>query len=225
MYRLVTSTTLANLTDPLCSFTDQGSIVTMQVIDCGDILSAKLLSFSGKKVNDHALLEWVTANEQEPLLFQVLRSSDGTHFSLINTLSSYNDPNGENRQYRFTDPFPIQGGKTFYRILMKNNSGQSVMSKTIMLSEEGNKLMFLSVINPFSNRLSFELYSDKAGDARMELIDGSGRTVMQQNIKLGEGSNSVEMENTGKLAAGLYYLRVFTNDAFIQKRVLKSMTN
>lgn len=225
MYRLVTSTTLANLTDPLCSFTDQGSIVTMQVIDCGDILSARLLSFSGKKVNDHALLEWVTANEQEPLAFQILRSSDGSHFSLIGTLSSYNDPNGENRHYHFTDPVPVQGGKTFYRILMKNNSGQSFMSKTIMLSEEGNKLMFLSVINPFYNRLSFELYSDKAGEARMELIDGSGRTVMQQYTKLSEGSNSVEIENTGKLAAGLYYLRVFTNDSFIQKRVLKSMSN
>lgn len=222
-YRLVTSTTLSNLSNPLCSFTDQGSIVTMQVIECGIALKTKFISFTGRKNGQNAILNWVTSQETESLAYEVHKSNDGVNFSVIAQINSYNSTQDETNSYSFTDPAPLNE-KNFYRIVMKNSLGQSVISKTILLSETREKLLFVSVINPFSNELSFEVNSLESCKAEAELVDATGKLVTKKTVDITEGMNRVVLKSTAGLSSGLYYLRIFSEASVIQKRVLKQIS-
>lgn len=219
-YRLVTSTTLANLSNPSCSFTDQGSIVTLQVIDCGEVLKTNLLAFSGQVMVQGASLTWSTTRENEPLQFEVHKSADAVNFSVVATLNSYGDFSSEINEYSFNDPSLING-RNFYRIIMKNTRGQAVYSRIIQLSRNSDRLSFISVINPFAHDLAFEINSGQPGQADVELIDAMGRTILKRTFDITDGVNRLVLDKTEGIAAGLYYLRIYAGGTVIQKKVVK----
>ncbi len=220
MYRLVVATTLSNLSDANCRFTDPSSIVTINVIQCGIPLQAQLISFSGRIVNQNAELKWTTTAENEPLNFDVEKSRDGMSFFVISTLQGHNDPSLEENTYSFTDPSPL-AGKVFYRIKMKNITGRSTYSRTIQFSPDPGILSFISVINPFDNELWFEINSIHSCKLVAELIDPSGKTVMNNFFEVGTGISRLLMPDTKKLPAGLYFLRVQSPGVTLQKKVMK----
>lgn len=220
VYRVVVATTSANLSDDSCRFTDSGPFITLQVIECGIPLSAQLLSFSGRLVNERAALKWTTTGEDEPLQFEVEKSTDGINFFLIGTVNSYNDYASEQSTYTYTDPTPL-AGKVYYRIKMKNAAGQSTYSRTIQLSIDLSPLSFLSVINPFGNELSFEISTEHNGKAEVDLIDAAGKTVRKTSFEVSSGVNRLSIENTDLLSVGIYFLRVNVAGNIIQKRVIK----
>ena len=220
MYRLVVATTLANLSDANCRFTDQGNIITLSVIDCGTPLYAQLISFSGRISNDRGLLKWTTTGENEPLQFEVEKSTDGINFFLIGTVDSYNNYTAEQSNYSFADP-SLLSGKAYYRLKMKNNTGQSTYSRTIQLATQTDMLSFISVINPFAGELSFEISTVHNGKAEAELVDPAGKIVRKIPFEIATGINRLTIENTQLLPGGVYFLRVNIAGNTIQKRVVK----
>ncbi len=220
MYKLVVATTLANLSDINCRFTDQGNIITLNVIDCGIPLATQLISFTGSLDNQIARLKWITTGENEPLLFEVEKSTDGINFSSIVSINSYNDYVSEQSIYSYTDPVPITG-KTYYRVAMRNGAGQSRYTKTIQLSATAAPFSFISVINPFGHQLSFDISSGNNGKADAELIDAAGKVIRKSVFYISSGTNRFVLDNTGDLAAGIYFLKVQSGGIIIQKRVMK----
>ncbi|MBL7729959.1 MAG: hypothetical protein JNM88_02185 [Chitinophagaceae bacterium] len=220
LYRLVVATTIANLSSTTCRFTEPVGI-TLNVIDCGNILHARLISFTGKLVNERASLQWTTTGENEPLIFEIEKSFDGTNFSKTGEVPGNNDYSTPQSTYHFNDPAFITG-KVFYRIKMKNASGQAEYSRIIQLSPAGASFDFISVINPFGNELAFDVVSHRTGKAEAELIDGTGKLVRLQPIDIFAGTNSLVIPETDNLAAGVYYLRLRLGDEVIQRRVVKS---
>jgi trimeric autotransporter adhesin len=218
-YRLVVATTVANLSLSTCRFTDPGSI-TINVIDCGNVLAANLISFTGRLVNQHAALKWTTAGEDEPLKFEVEKSPDGINFSVIGTVNSYNNYTSEQSNYSFTDP-AIISDKYYYRIRMKNSTGKAEYSRIIQLSLSSNIFNFISVINPFSNQLYFDISSDRNGQAEVQLIDATGKMVRKRIVEISTGTNSLSLDETGTLGTGVYFLRIYSDGQVIQKRVIK----
>ncbi len=219
-YRLVVATTLTNLSDVNCRFTDTGNTITLTVIPCGAPLSTQLLSFSGNIFNERAALKWTTNEEEEPLTFEVERTTDGIFFFVMGTVNSYNDYTSEQNSYTFTDPSPLTR-KTFYRIRMKNITGRSVYSRTIQLSEVPDGLSFVSIINPFGNDLAFEIAAGQTGKADAELIDPAGKIVKKVSFEIAAGINRLIVDNTELLPAGIYFLRIKVLGNAIQKRVIK----
>lgn len=218
-YRLVVATTVANLSLSTCRFTDPGRI-TLGVIDCGNVLHSTLLSFSAGLVNDHAILKWTTSREDEPLTFDVEKSTDGINFTTIGTVSSHRQYTSEQNNYLFTDPAPLDN-KAYYRIRMRNNSGRSVYSSIILLKTGTAAFDFVSVINPFSNALHFDIVADHNGVAEAELIDMTGKLVKRKSMDLSAGTNSLSLEETGNLGSGVYFLRIHFDGKVIQRRVMK----
>ncbi len=220
MYRLVVATTVANLTAPNCSFTDNANIITLTVIDCGDVLDALLISFTGRLSDRKAALRWTTTGEDEPLQFDVEKSTDGINFSAIATINSYNDYASEQSTYSFTDPVPVSG-KTFYRIKMRNQAGNTEYSRIIQLYDAEETFSFISVVNPFTSELAFDVAADFTGKAEAELIDATGKIVKRKPLELSKGVNSLLFGETDNLSPGIYFLRVHTADRVIQKSVVK----
>jgi hypothetical protein len=220
LYRVVVATTLGNLSNTNCQFTDGSSIVTLRVIMCGPFLSTQLLSFTGQNINNQAFLKWNTATETEALLYDIEKSMDGAVFTVIATINSHNDPAAGDNQYSFTDP-DILTGKTYYRIRMRNAAGQTSYSRTIQLATPSDYFSFISVINPFSSELLFDVATDDGGMADAILIDQSGKIIIKKAFPMASGINRLSLDHTGQLATGMYFLRLQKGDMIIQKSVIK----
>lgn len=219
-YRVVVATTISNLSNSSCLFTDGVSIITLNVINCTPPLATNLLSFSGRLVNEKALLSWVTSREDEPVKYVVEKSTDGNDFNSVGVVNSYQNYTSENNYYSFTDP-AIVTGKVWYRIVISNDNQMNKYSHTIQLSNVTDEFTVTSVINPFSSELSFDILSNENGKADILLTDINGRPVIRKSIIVYEGTNSVSIFNTENLSSGIYLLHVSFKDKLISKRVMK----
>lgn len=219
MYRVVVATTLANLSDVNCRFTEPLTI-TLQVISCGLPLSTSMISFNGKVVNKKASLKWVTTDENEPLYFHIEKSMDGNSFTRAGTVNSYNELSSEQNTYLFTDPEPLYG-LTYYRIMMTNARGQNNYSRIIQLSGNPEPFSLVSIINPFYKELVVDVLSVQSGKVDVEIIDPHGKTLRRKSFIISSGLSKLVLENTDLLPNGLYYLRIVSAGILIQKQVLK----
>lgn len=219
MYRVVVATTLGNLSDVNCRFTDVSSILTLNVIDCFNPLHTSFLSFSGELRNHTAVLHWKSGTETEPVSYDIEKSIDGTQFSVIGTVNGANNPGVAENVYTFTDPQPY--GKTFYRIVLRNAAGQERLSNIILLSFQPVSFSLVTVINPFDTRLRFSIYSDSYKVGTVMLINEAGMVTAQKKAGLLPGVNNLSFENTGGLADGVYFLRVILPEGSVQQTVLK----
>lgn len=220
-YRLVVATTLSNLSNTNCRFTDVTSIITLNVIDCNTPLGAQLLSFSGGISDRGANLSWVTSTESKPLSFDIERSADGVSFTVIGTVESYNNDGAEQNSYFFIDPDLPENGKSFYRLRVYNITGKSIYSKIILLSLYPHEFAIESVINPFSNELAFTVNSEHNRILTAELIDGVGRIIRKGIFETSAGMNRLTMGNTSAFSPGIYFLRIESDDKVLIKKVLK----
>lgn len=220
MYRLVVATTLSNLSDANCRFTDVSSIITLNVIDCNTPLGTQLLSFDGQIIQEHTNLSWATSAEAYPFLFDIERSADGITFSAIATIENRNN-SADLNNYSFIDPDLLQNGKSFYRLKLYNSSGKSTYSRIIQLSFNGKVFSIESVINPFSTELSLNIVSDRERSVNIELLDGVGRIVLRKAFEVRNGMNRLVIDNTSAMPAGLYFLQIKSGGEFYLRKVIK----
>ena len=220
LYRVVVATTPANLTDPNCNISD-GVTITLTVNDCGIPLKTDLLSFNGKLVADKGHLNWTTSREDGPVVFDIERSSDGSNFIWAGSVNSYNNYSAQVNNYSFIDPVPVTG-KVFYRLMMKEASGARKYSRIIQLSKTGTESFSLvNVVNPFSQKLDFDISALNDTKIDVELVDLYGKIVAKNKYIVRTGINALSLPNTEHLSAGTYILRIKNNDQFINRKVLK----
>jgi hypothetical protein len=219
MYRLVVATSLTNLSDINCRFSDP-TTVTLNVIDCNNPLQTELLSFTGRKENEKAHLIWTTGEESELIFFDIEKSFDGISYLKIATLNSFNNSD-EINNYSFTDPVPLTNRTNYYRLRMYDNHGKSKYSRTIQLSSSSAIFSFISVINPFEHNLSFEVFSEKNAMAEADLIDQTGKVIRKKWFQVNSGISRLTIENTATIAPGLYFLRVVSGGVVLKRRVIK----
>lgn len=219
-YRLLVATSNTNLTSSSCLFTDQMNNVTLTVLPCTPTLDAKLISFTGNVEDNLAKLKWTTTGEKEPIRFEIERSFDGIQFSTISTMHSSNTDGTENNYYSFTDPQPL-ARTAYYRINMRNADNKGAYSRVLPLSTTPRVFGFVSVVNPFSKEILFDLSSQRAGKAKAELVDYLGNVVKRNSFDIREGVNQLVFPNMEMLSAGIYILRVEFQGMVIHRRVLK----
>ena len=218
-YRVVVATTSANRDNAACAFTESG-VITVNIIQCGPVLATDIISFTGQYQDGKADLTWTTNTEEELVDFEVEKSSDGRSFSSISTLQGHNDPSAPLNTYTFTDPIPINSLE-YYRIKMTSNQ-RIKYSRTIPINNASLKFSFLTVVNPFSNELKFDIVTEQTGPIEIELIDGAGNIVKKNNMIVSAGINQLKLTNTSSLAAGIYTLRLQSGGMAIYKRVMKN---
>jgi trimeric autotransporter adhesin len=219
LYRMVVATTSSNLSNTNCRFTDGGNIIKIHVINCGVPLGVQMISFNGRLDNGNSLLNWSTGKETEPLSFIIERSTDGINFNIADTVRSREDYSRELNTYTWLERAPATD--VYYRVRIRNSSGQEAYTRTIRLSIVPTNFAFTTVINPFSSELRFDVSATRNGNAIAELIDPAGRTVRQLKLAVVPGINRLSIGNTGNLAAGIYVLRLQAEGVVIQKTVMK----
>ncbi|NII23859.1 T9SS type A sorting domain-containing protein [Pseudoflavitalea sp. X16] len=214
LYRIKVASSLANLTNPDCSFSNN-TIVVVRFSTCY-VLNTKLLSFSGQLRNGYTALWWTTENEEAGAVFDVERSDDGTHFHKIGTVNAR--AAGMGATYNFTDPTAVSG-TVLYRLKTIERSSHTY-SRLVMVSNKPEPGI-RSLVNPFTNKISFEIVSTEKGTAMITLTDALGRLVKHSRESFISGVNPVTLHGLEGFSKGMYTLRVQLKDKIINKQVLK----
>ncbi|MEO6870014.1 MAG: T9SS type A sorting domain-containing protein [Ginsengibacter sp.] len=216
-YRVKVATTIANLNDKKCSV-DNSQKVFLKIynINC-IVLNASEINFKGKLQNEKALLTWNGENDNKTKSFELQKSSDGINFSSIAIIpANLKYPSN----YSYTDPESLHS-KNYYRIrVIPNGNDATQLSQVISLFE--NKLDFrMTVVNPFRNILKIETSSPSEGIMDVILCDTYGKVVIQKLVHTYQGATTLSLDETSRLSAGIYILRVSCNGKILQQKLFK----
>ncbi len=192
---------------------------------CVSLISASaqninLLSFSGSMINHKVQLTWATATEAQPLQFTIERSTDGNIFSPVSSLNSYNNGQDVNL-YSFDDPDTIQS-LIYYRLKITDGQGAIKYSTILKLNGIIQKSIAVNVRNPFDQKIRFNVTSPDNGRADVHLISLQGVVMKRKEVNIDNGVNSVVIENTDLLPAGIYILRMQFNGTIVQRMITKT---
>lgn len=171
------------------------------------VLPLNLISFSGSKQNNNALLQWTTANERNVRQFELQRSDNGQTFTTIGTIVP------GNTSYSFTDPnvFSIKD-LVFYRLKSIDLDGRFSYSNIIKLNAQSGSILTVSP-NPVSNVVSINGLKQKG---QLLLYNAEGKLLQQQMVR----TQSTTM-NMSKYAKGVYVLQYQQSGEIIIQKIIK----
>jgi trimeric autotransporter adhesin len=218
-YRIRTATSVTNLSSSTCAVYNSVDVITINVNTSCDVLPTKLLKFNAQLNNAKTTLLW-TAKEDAITGYEVERSADGVNFSFVGYVDAKGIA-GVDASYSLTDPVAITG-KTYYRLKLLNTSGNHTYSNIINVTLLQNQRMDISnLVNPFRERISFQLNAVKNEEVKLQLLDAVGHPVYSSKLKVLKGSNAVAFEVPQHLAKGTYVLRIVSAADVINKIIQK----
>jgi hypothetical protein len=174
----------------------------------GVVLPVRLLFFNAENKNDKALLSWTSADEAN-VTYTIERSTDGTNFTSIGTVTGTGQSN-----YTFTDPNPIDG-TVFYRLVMSGDLSTKITYSSVKHVSRANVLQVAAAYpNPAHDHFYIRIPGDNNNKLhKVAVTDLTGQVVYTTT---GIPANNIISVTPGRvLKPGLYMFKV-TSDGFEQ---------
>lgn len=178
--------------EPANSITVTGESTEYILGKLGVPLPLNLISFTGSKQNNDAILQWKTANEINVNRFEVQRSENGLAFVPIGTVTAGRS------DYSFSDINTfITKTIIYYRLKSIDADGRFTYSSIIKLSKQASELITVFP-NPVKDVLTI------SGSKKQEAVITSTTGQVITTIQLINGSQTV---NVSVLPPGLYFIK------------------
>lgn len=183
-------------------------------------LPLQLLDFSGKRVNEDALVSWKTENEINTSGFIVERSTDGRNYIAVGSVTAANSAGFH--YYDFTDHnvISLDAPVLYYRLKQKDMDGGFTYSRIVALPVDKNKNIVLFYPNPVINEANVAMTVNRQERLAVRIIDNKGAIIKQQQWDVSAGSTSLSID-VKNLAAGLYYLEIKGETVDYKKQFVK----
>jgi hypothetical protein len=218
LYRVRVASSLANLNSANCSFIATTSKI-VHAVNCLITLPVTITSFSGKLQDGLANLQWIGNDETADTKYVIERSDDQSGFTPVGTVDGQGMA-GAGSLYHFTDPKAVEG-PVYYRIRAVSN-GLAKYSTVVLLSNSQLDFGISSLVNPFTDKVTFDLVSPDNETASFILVDAYGRVVKKQAQFVTKGLNSIVLSDLSSLSSGMYALQVQCAGKQICKLVIKT---
>ena len=218
LYRLVTATTLSNLSSSDCILYG-GTQVIPDIDSCTPILGTHFISFNAKQDGEKTILNWTTTRETEVFDFIIEGSIDGKTFSQIGTLKS--GANFSDLLNSYTWSHAQAPSKYYYRIKLVERNTRVKYSKVIGLDGLSKNALLVSVTNPFQSQLTAGVQMSEAGTVLLQLINNNGIILHSQNFILQQGNNRLTLNNIANISPGMYTLKLITAKSVVSKKLIK----
>jgi hypothetical protein len=169
-------------------------------------LPLKLLNFTAKKVEDKSHLQWVVTNNQDAVEFRVERTTQlGKKPELLATIAA--DAFVNDATYEFWDDKPWKAAN-WYRIAMVEKDGSVKYSNWRVINHHKAQEKVAVYPNPFTSEV-FVAVTDAKTISQITIFTADGKLVEVETMPLGQDMYRISTE---KLAQGVYFLRIITND-------------
>lgn len=180
-------------------------------------LPAAIADFKGRKTETTDLLTWSTTSELNNDHFNVLYSNNGKDYSQLGSIQSKANSGNSNQvlTYRFENTKPTLG-HNYYKLEQVDLDGKSIVNTNVVDLIWGSNGSTISIYpNPTTDELNIDIYTTKAQNNTIKLLDMSGRVVKEIQSKLEAGANNIKM-NLGELSTGIYTIQLLENNQLVQ---------
>jgi endo-1,4-beta-D-glucanase Y len=169
-----------------------------------------LLHFTAEEQSGKVVLKWATTSETNNDYFEILRSSDGEHFTSIGKVKGAGNSNSI-LFYSTVDHSPLPG-INYYRLAQHDADGKINYSDMVSLSY--NPSHYIGIMpNPFEDEISI-VHSDDVEINTVNIRDLTGKTIkIFHNVK-----NSL---NVSELKEGTYIIEVISNAGTYTRKLIK----
>ena len=140
------------------------------------------------------MLTWQTSVEDNNQTFILEKSDNGSSFSNIGNVKG-GGTTKEKKAYNYLD-VQATGKKIFYRLKQVDFDGTFSYSEVLVVNKKlDNNLIVVQMTSESTSRL-FACMIDAmvAGDAKLQLVDASGKPVWQGKQTMTEGLNNVTVD-------------------------------
>ena len=170
---------------------------------CPAPLPLELLSFAGKVSGRSNLLTWETATEKNVQAHLVERSAEGTYWTEVGHRTGQMNASLPTK-YSLEDQQPLT--QAYYRLRSVDMDGQQAISKTIIVDRSVERFGLRSVSpNPATEQITVAFVTLTEETVRLQLLDVSGKLVLQQMVPASPGLNTVSLP-VRQLPTGVYSL-------------------
>jgi hypothetical protein len=172
-------------------------------------LPVELVSLKAELTTDnHGLISWTTAWEENAAFYEVQRSANGKDFEPLGRVAATGNSNTR-QHYQFIDVRPMSG-INYYRLRQVDTDGSFTFSPMVDLIVETSTEQWLELFpNPIAgNNLQVRLFAQQAGNANLQIYDLSGRLLWQQPVEVRQGTNQWTIEAAKDFAKGVYLLKL-----------------
>jgi 1,4-alpha-glucan branching enzyme len=168
-------------------------------------LPVTIINFSGEKEGDKNLLTWQIANEINVAFYELEKSDDRQNFSLVTKIKA----NGE-KNYSYSDHSNNFSNDEYYRLKTIDKDGNFSYSSIVKIKSSINSWNAQVTPNPVVKNINLKIESPVEDKAIVIISDLSGRHLYQQPISIHVGKNSFEINKSGTLSNGTYFLSIFS---------------
>ena len=172
----------------------------------GGPLPVEFLNISATAKGSGVSVNWSTASETNNKYFIVEKSTDGSSWSILNTVYTNGNSNTV-KNYNSYDARPI-GGYNYYRVKQVDTDGEFKYSVTVKVKINIDRTSVTVLANPFINNITVDFLSNSNSTVNVRLVDVTGRQVAAQKWTISRGSSRKRMENVASLSKGMYIITV-----------------
>lgn len=182
------------------------------------VLPVDILQFSGQNNGAFNNLKWSVANELNLDHYELQRSFNGSDFVSVADITATG-----NSSYGYNDDISsIYQPIYYYRLKCVDRDGNYKLSRIVKINL-GAKAWFADAVpNPFKGALTIRIQSPATDKALIRLTDLAGRVVGVRNVSLVSGLNTIALDETRALQAGIYQATIQTAEGTTTLRVIKS---
>jgi len=190
-------------------------------VDCS-VLPVELTSFSAIFMNNVAQLNWETATEVNNYGFEIQRSANELEWAKVGFVNGHGNSNSP-KYYSFSDNNVIKSGKYFYRLKQMDIDGQFEYSDVVNVSfdmPDKEYKLNQNYPNPFNPSTTISYSLPEQTFVSIIVYNTFGEEVdrlVSDNKEA--GIHSVTF-NASKLASGMYYYKIETENYVATKKLL-----
>jgi hypothetical protein len=171
-------------------------------------LPVELVSFKAQLENDQAVIEWVTASEENNDYFEVHHSTNARDFIPI-AIERGHGTTTELQHYRVVHSKPVRGDN-YYRIKQVDYDGTYEIFDMVVVKVQGDNPIFNVYPSEVFDVVTLETPDFSPKDVEICVYNANG-LLMTKGI-LPEGDYKISFD-VSDLPAGTYFIR-FVNDDF-----------
>ena len=186
----------------------------------GVVLPVQFLSFTGVLQYKNVLLHWKIIAEKEVDRFEVERSINNSNFYKTITVT---EPVVLHVQQEFSatdDISNINSDVIYYRLKVIGKTGEIKYSNVLVVRIAKNNTIVTIMPNPATDFVQVKINTDKAGEAKVRLIDNAGKIIWIQSKMITMADKTIQLNNLDKYGAGVYILQIVLNNDIINEKLI-----
>lgn len=186
------------------------------------VLPVTMKSFGVSRSGNNALLNWITAAEQNTDHFEIERSFDGVNFVKAGNVQAAGNSNRE-VNYSFSDPITVTSGIIYYRLRTVDIDGKWSLSKIVSLRLSGKSLTNFTVYpNPFTNNIKINVSSDKDMMVTIRISNTVGQMVVNRREMVQKGESVIVLSSElNSLRKGIHFMEIITEEGTTTQKIIK----